>query len=56
MVAAGAIKENQVLLQVPKALFMTADTAANSKYCGKLVQSEQLPEWQVGLSNSCWGF
>lgn len=47
MVAAGDIQEGQVLLQVPEALFMTANTALKSSLCGKLVKSAELPEWQV---------
>jgi hypothetical protein len=47
MVAAAAIQEAQVLLQVPDTLFMTANTAVKSKLCGKLVKAAELPEWQV---------
>eukprot|EP00878_Enallax_costatus_P025743 GHUV01027569.1.p1 GENE.GHUV01027569.1~~GHUV01027569.1.p1 ORF type:complete len:479 (+),score=142.47 GHUV01027569.1:685-2121(+) len=47
MIAAAPISEQQVLLQVPKALFITADTAAKSSYCGRLVTEEQLTEWQA---------
>jgi hypothetical protein len=47
MMAAAAIQEGQVLLQVPDLLFMTANTAVKSKLCGKLVKAAELPEWQV---------
>jgi hypothetical protein len=47
MMAAAAIQEGQVLLQVPETLFMTANTAVKSKLCGKLVKAAELPEWQV---------
>jgi hypothetical protein len=47
MMAAAAIQEAQVLLQVPDTLFMTANTAVKSKLCGKLVKAAELPEWQV---------
>jgi len=47
MMAAAAISEGQVLLQVPEALFITANKALNSKHCGRLVRSKELPEWQV---------
>jgi hypothetical protein len=54
MLAAAAIEEGQVLLQVPESLFMTANTAVKSKLCGKLVKSAELPEWQVSTSVSLW--
>ncbi|KAF6255861.1 hypothetical protein COO60DRAFT_168180 [Scenedesmus sp. NREL 46B-D3] len=47
MLAAAAIQEGQVLLQVPESLFMTANTAVRSKLCGKLVKAAELPEWQA---------
>lgn len=52
MLAASNISENQVLLQVPKALFMTADNALKSKHCGSLIKREKLSEWQVRLGAS----
>lgn len=49
MIAAAPIAKRQVLLQVPKALFITADTASKSSHCGQFITTEQLTEWQVRI-------
>lgn len=44
-----AVAEGQLLVQVPSSLMVTAHTAAQSALCGELVQTSELPEWQVWL-------
>lgn len=47
MLAAQAVAEGSLLLQVPEKLMMSANTALKSKHCGKLVRDAELSEWQV---------
>jgi hypothetical protein len=47
MITRTALEDGDLLLQVPKALFITADTARRSKLCGALIKQGNLDEWQV---------
>lgn len=51
MLTRTAIEDGDLLLQVPKAVFITADTARNSKLCGAQVKQAKLDEWQVQIDH-----